>query len=153
MDRADGALRATRCAMMDGVVPGAGYSYLKSSKCDGLIELLNSSNDGERIGAKIVQKALIAPFKKLMSNAGLGDESGVLIGDILKRDNDWVGYNLKTGKMENLIEAGVIDPWMVTKSALRNAGSVAGLIITTEAVVADDEDIVIRDVTKSIPTM
>ena len=153
LDRADDALRATRCAMMDGVVPGAGYSYLKSSKCDGLIELLNSSNDGERIGAKIVQKALIAPFKKLMSNAGLGDESGVLIGDILKRDNDWVGYNLKTGKMENLIEAGVIDPWMVTKSALRNAGSVAGLIITTEAVVADDEDAIIRDVTKSIPTM
>ena len=108
LDRADDALRAVRCAMTEGIVPGAGYSYLKATKCKGLTSLLKSTDDGEKVGAKIVQKALTVPFKKLLSNAGMEDEVGGIMDKVINGDK---GYNLKTKKLENLIESGVIDPW------------------------------------------
>jgi chaperonin GroEL len=150
LDRADDALRAVRCAMTEGIVPGAGYSYLKATKCKGLTTLLKSTDDGEKVGAKIVQKALTVPFKKLLSNAGMEDEVGGIMDKVINGDK---GYNLKTKKLENLIESGVIDPWQVTKSALRNAGSVAGLILTSEAIVSDEDELKAIDVSEKLPTL
>ena len=150
LDRADDALRATRCAMTEGVVPGAGYCYLKATKCDGLAKLLSSPIVGEQVGAKIVQKVLTVPFKKLLTNAGMEDEIGGIMSKVISGNK---GYNLKTRKFEDLVESGVLDPWMVTKSALRNAGSVAGLILTSEAIVSDEEELKTIDVSEKIPTM
>lgn len=150
LDRADDALRAVRCAMTEGIVPGAGYSYLKATKCKGLTTLLKSTDDGEKVGAKIVQKALTVPFKKLLSNAGMEDEIGGIMDKVINGDK---GYNLKTKKMENLLDSGVIDPWLVTKSALRNAGSVAGMILTSEAIVSDEEELKTIDVSEKLPTL
>jgi chaperonin GroEL len=150
LDRADDALRATRCAMTEGVVPGAGYCYLKATKCDALLKLLNSSNVGEQVGAKIIQKVLTVPFKKLLTNAGMEDEIGGIMSKVINGNK---GFNLKTKKFEDLIESGVLDPWMVTKSALRNAGSVAGMILTSEAIVADEEEIGTIDVSQKLPTL
>lgn len=150
LDRADDALRATRCAMTEGVVPGAGYCYLKSTKCEGLTKLLNSSNVGEQVGAKIIQKVLTVPFKKLLTNAGMEDEIGGIMSKVINGNK---GFNLKTKKFEDLIESGVLDPWMVTKSALRNAGSVAGMLLTSEAIVSDDEEMKTVDVSEKLPTL
>jgi chaperonin GroEL len=150
LDRADDALRATRCAMTEGVVPGAGYSYLKSTKCEGLTKLLNSSNVGEQVGAKIIQKVLTVPFKKLLTNAGMEDEIGGIMSKVINGNK---GFNLKTKKFEDLIESGVLDPWMVTKSALRNAGSVAGMLLTSEAIVSDEEELKAIDVSEKLPTL
>lgn len=150
LDRADDALRATRCAMTEGVVPGAGYCYLKATKCDGLTKLLSSPVVGEQVGAKIIQKVLTVPFKKLLTNAGMEDEIGGIMSKVISGSK---GFNLKTKKFEDLIESGVLDPWMVTKSALRNAGSVAGLILTSEAIVSDEDDLKTLDVSQKIPTM
>lgn len=150
LDRADDALRATRCAMTEGVVPGAGYCYLKATKCDGLMKLLSSSNVGEQVGAKIIQKVLTVPFKKLLTNAGMEDEIGGIMSKVISGNK---GYNLKSRKFEDLIESGVLDPWMVTKSALRNAGSVAGLILTSEAIVSDEEEMKTVDVSEKLPTL
>ena len=150
LDRADDALRATRCAMTEGVVPGAGYCYLKATKCDGLAKLLSSPIVGEQVGAKIVQKVLTVPFKKLLTNAGMEDEIGGIMSKVITGNK---GFNLKTRKFEDLVESGVLDPWMVTKSALRNAGSVAGLILTSEAIVSDEEELKTIDVSEKIPTM
>jgi chaperonin GroEL len=136
--------------MTEGIVPGAGYSYLKATKCKGLTTLLKSTDDGEKVGAKIVQKALTVPFKKLLSNAGMEDEVGGIMDKVINGDK---GYNLKTKKLENLIESGVIDPWQVTKSALRNAGSVAGLILTSEAIVSDEDELKAIDVSEKLPTL
>ena len=136
--------------MTEGIVPGAGYSYLKATKCKGLTTLLKSTDDGEKVGAKIVQKALTVPFKKLLSNAGMEDEVGGIMDKVINGDK---GYNLKTKKLENLIDSGVIDPWQVTKSALRNAGSVAGLILTSEAIVSDEEEMKTVDVSEKLPTL
>lgn len=150
LDRADDALRATRCAMAEGIVPGAGYSYLKATKCKGLIDLLKSTNHGEQVGAKIIQKALTVPFKTLMFNAGMEDEVGEIMGKVISTSK---GFNLKSNKLENLIDSGVIDPWMVTKSALRNAGSVAGLILTSQATVTDEDEMKTVDVSEKLPTL
>lgn len=150
LDRADDALRAVRCAMKEGIVPGAGYCYLKSTKCDGLVKLLSSSVIGEQVGAKIIQKVLTVPFKKLLTNAGMEDEIGSIMSKVI---NGSKGFNLKTKKFEDLMETGVLDPWMVTKSALRNAGSVAGMILTSEAIVADEEELQTIDVSQKLPTM
>lgn len=136
--------------MTEGIVPGAGYSYLKATKCKGLTSLIKSTDDGEKVGAKIVQKALTVPFKTLLSNAGMEDEVGGIMDKVINGDK---GYNLKTKKLENLVESGVIDPWQVTKSALRNAGSVAGLILTSEAIVSDEEELKAIDVSEKLPTL
>ncbi len=93
---------------------------------------------------------MTVPFKKLLSNAGMEDEVGGIMDKVINGDK---GYNLKTKKLENLIESGVIDPWQVTKSALRNAGSVAGLILTSEAIVSDEDEMKAIDVSEKIPTL
>ena len=136
-DRVDDALHATRAAIKEGIVPGGGYSYLKATRCK---ELLNQAKslDADGIGANIILKALTEPFVKLLQNAGLEKEYNIISSKILRNTN--CGFNLKSKKFENLLENGVVDPWTVTKSALRNAASVAGLMISSEAIVADKEE-------------
>ena len=136
-DRVDDALHATRAAIKEGIVPGGGYSYLKATRCKELINQAKSL-DADGIGANIILKALTEPFVKLLQNAGLEKEYNIISSKILRNTN--CGFNLKSKKFENLLENGVVDPWTVTKSALRNAASVAGLMISSEAIVADKEE-------------
>ena len=136
-DRVDDALHAVKAAIREGIVPGGGYSYLKAIKCPALKKQAKSM-DADGIGAAIIQKALSVPFAKLLSNAGLEQEFSSIAKKIWLKTN--YGFNIKTKKFENLLNNGVIDPWTVTKSALRNAASVAGLMLTSEAIVAEKED-------------
>lgn len=135
-DRADDALSATRAAMAEGIVPGGSYAYIKALKCPEFVKLCKDSNLGNYIGANIIKKALQAPLKKLFYNIGKADESAIAINKITKTSKN-IGYNIKSGKFENLIDSGVIDPFKVTRSALENAASVAGLLLTSNVVIGD----------------
>ena len=135
-DRADDAKRATWAAIEEGIVPGGSYSYLKALSSPELIKLSNSNVLGDAIGANILINALKAPIKKLLFNAGKSDFDSNIINKVIKSKLN-VGYNIKTNKFENLIESGVIDPFKVTRSALQNAASVAGLILTSSVVIGD----------------
>lgn len=138
-DRIDDALQATRAALAEGVVPGGGYSYLKALNNKKIFKDKYSS-EAERIASAILFKALKAPFKKLLSNVGKEDEADVLIHTIVHSTRDDYGYNVKTQKLCNLNEAGVIDPFKVTRSALQNAVSIAGLILSSEAIIVEEND-------------
>ncbi len=130
-DRVDDALHATRAAIEEGIVPGGGVSYLRAS--DGL-EKVKTINEDEKTGVEIVRKALEAPLRIIVENAG--HEGSVILHEVLNGTADY-GYNAKTEKFENLKEAGVIDPTKVTRVAIENAGSIAGMVLTTEAIVTD----------------
>lgn len=123
-DRIDDTILATRAAIEDGIVPGGSYCYIKAS-----------ANLGDSVGECILRKALLAPFKKLMENAGREEESGKYISLIRDSEQPAFGLNIKTMEMGNLLEGGVVDPWKVSKAALLNAVSVAGMMLTTDAVV------------------
>ncbi len=128
--RVEDALHATRAAVEEGVVPGGGVAYLRTSKALANVKC----NDEERIGVKIVEKAIEAPIRTIVANAG--HEASVVV-DQIKKSEGAVGFNALTEKVEDLVKAGVIDPTKVSRSALQNAGSVAGLMLTTEAVIAE----------------
>lgn len=137
-DRVDDAKRATRAAIEEGIVPGGSYSYIKALNCDKFIQMCNDSkNLGASIGANIIKKALMAPFKRLCHNAGLDDQASELINEILRSNEPGYGFNIKTEQFENLWNAGVIDPFKVTRTALQNAASVAGLMLTSNVVLGD----------------
>ena len=141
-DRADDARRATKAAIEEGVVPGGGYAYIKALNAPEFIALCNNSeNYGDSIGANIIRIALMAPFKRLFYNIGRDDYS-VALNEILYKPLDGVGYNIKTNKFENLLDAGVVDPFKVTRNALQNAASVAGLILTSNVVIGDFPEVV-----------
>lgn len=125
-DRIDDAIRATRAAMMEGVVPGGSYCYIKATT------IL-----GDTVGEKILSTALLAPFKKLMENAGRDDEAGTYITRIIEGKKPNYGLDLKRMEMCDLMKSGVVDPWLVSKAALQNAASVAGMMLTSDAVVSD----------------
>lgn len=128
--RVEDALHATRAAVEEGVVPGGGVAYLRS-----LASLTTvKCPDEEKIGVKIVEKALEAPLRTIVSNAG--HEASVIV-DKIKNADGAVGFNALTEQVEDLITAGVIDPAKVTRSALQNAASVAGLMLTTETIIAE----------------
>lgn len=137
-DRIDDALHATRAAVEEGIVPGGSYSYItaaaRSQKFKGLLE---SADDIERAGAQIVRLALEGHFKRLLLNAGKVDSVSSILETIKNSDTIGYGYNVKTDRFENLLESGVIDPFKVTRSALQNAASVAGLMLTSEVVIGD----------------
>ena len=138
-DRVDDAKRATRAAIEEGIVPGGSYAYIKALNCPEFIKMCkNTENLGDSIGANIVKRALVVPFKKLCTNIGydLGQAS-IIIDKILKSTKDGYGYNIKTEKFENLWESGVSDPFKVTRTALQNAASVAGLMLTSSVVLGD----------------
>lgn len=141
-DRADDARRATKAAIEEGVVPGGGYAYIKALKSPEFIALCNDNeNYGDSIGANIIRIALTAPFKRLFYNIGRDDYS-VAINEILSKPLDNVGYNIKTNKFENLLDAGVVDPFKVTRNALQNAASVAGLMLTSNVVIGDFPEVI-----------
>ncbi|MDA0348263.1 MAG: chaperonin GroEL [Verrucomicrobia bacterium] len=128
--RVEDALHATRAAVEEGIVTGGGVALLRVSKA---IDALNLEGD-EKVGADIVHRAVQAPLKQLCANAGI--EGAVVVQKVLEGDGS-IGYNVTTDTYEDLIKAGVVDPTKVTRAALQNAASVAGLLLTTECLITD----------------
>ncbi|MDJ0512673.1 MAG: chaperonin GroEL [Methyloceanibacter sp.] len=131
-DRVDDALNATRAAVEEGIVPGGGVALLRALDA---IESLRAGNDDQKVGINIVRRALQAPLRQIAENAG--EDGAVVVGKILDKDQYSYGYNAATGEYGNLVKEGVIDPAKVVRTALQDAASVAGLLITTEAMVAE----------------
>jgi len=131
-DRVDDALHATRAAVEEGIVPGGGTALLYASKT---LDGLNPVNADQRRGIDIVRRALQAPLRQIAENAG--HDGGVVAGRLLDGKDENLGFNAQTEQYENLFQSGVIDPTKVVRTALQDAASVAGLLITTEAAVAD----------------
>ena len=129
-DRVDDALHATRAAVEEGIVPGGGVAYLRAQKA---IESLKLEGD-EKVGASIIARAIEAPLRKLVNNAG--QEAALVIANV-KKATGTNGYNVRTGEYCDLLKAGVVDPAKVTRSALQNAASIAGLLLTTDCMVTD----------------
>ncbi|RQS63221.1 chaperonin GroEL [Burkholderia sp. Bp8984] len=130
-DRVDDALHATRAAVEEGIVPGGGVALLRARS---MVASLTGANGDQDAGVQIVLRALEAPLRVIASNAG--DEPSVVIAKVLEGKGNF-GYNAATGEYGDLVEAGVVDPTKVTRTALQNAASIAGLILTTDATVAD----------------
>jgi chaperonin GroEL len=130
-DRVDDALHATRAAVEEGIVPGGGVAYVRSA--DALAKL-TGANEDETTGIAIVRKAIESPLRTIVENCGL--ESSVVVNKIKEGKADY-GFNARTEKYENLFRAGVIDPTKVSRVALENAASIAGMLLTTECVIAD----------------
>jgi chaperonin GroEL len=137
-DRVDDALHATKAALDQGIVPGGGMALIN---CIDLLKeaVLNCDNDDQELGVRIVTKALYAPFKTILTNAGIENAyeilSNVKSDANGEEDSTWYGYNAKTGEIQNFFTAGILDPTKVTRTAIENAASVAGTILTTESVV------------------
>ncbi len=132
-DRVDDALSATRAAVEEGVVPGGGVAYIRSIA---MLEQLRGDNEDENTGIAIVKRAIEEPLRQIIANAG--GEGAVIIQKIKEGTADF-GYNARTEVFENLLEAGVIDPTKVARVALENAASIAGMLLTTECVIAEEE--------------
>ncbi len=130
-DRVDDALSATRAAVAEGIVPGGGVAYIR---CIESLEGLKGENDDETTGIEIIRRAIEEPLRQIVANAGL--EGAVIVQKVKEGKGDF-GYNARTDKYENLFETGVIDPAKVTRVALQNAASIAGMFLTTECVIAD----------------
>jgi chaperonin GroEL len=131
-DRVDDAMHATRAAVEEGVVPGGGVALLRASKA---LEGLKPENDDQRFGIDIVRKAIEAPARQIAENAG--HEGSVVVGKLLESsDANW-GLDAQGGEYVDLVRHGIIDPTKVVRNALQGAASVAGLLITTEAMVAE----------------
>ena len=131
-DRVDDALHATRAAVEEGIVPGGGTALLYATKA---LEGLEGSNDDQTRGIDIVRKAIEAPLRQIAANAG--HDGAVVAGNLLRENNQDQGFNAATDVYENLKAAGVIDPTKVVRTALQDAASVSGLLITTEAAVSE----------------
>ena len=129
-DRVDDALHATRAAVEEGIVPGGGVALIRAQKA---IDTLKLEGD-EKVGAQIVARAIEAPLRKLVNNAG--QEAALVIANV-KKATGTNGYNVRTGEYVDMLKAGVVDPAKVTRSALQNAASIAGLLLTTDCMVTD----------------
>ena len=135
-DRVDDALHATRAAVEEGIVPGGGTALLYATKA---LEGLKGANDDQTRGIDIIRKAITAPVKQIAQNAGV--DGAVVAGNLLRENDETRGYNASTDVYENLVAAGVIDPTKVVRTALQDAASVAGLLITTEAAISDSPSV------------
>jgi chaperonin GroEL len=131
-DRVDDALHATRAAVEEGVIPGGGTALLYASK---VLTGLKGENDDQLRGIEIVRRAMQAPLRQIAENAG--HDGGVVAGHLLDGNDENLGFNAQTEIYENLFQAGVIDPTKVVRCALQDAASIAGMLITTEAAIAD----------------
>jgi chaperonin GroEL len=131
-DRVDDAMHATRAAVEEGVLPGGGVALLRSLKS---LEKLKVHNDDQRTGIEIVKKAISWPARQIAINAG--EDGSIVVGKILEKDTYAFGYDAQTGEYGNLVSKGIIDPTKVVRIALQDAASIAGLLITTEAMVAE----------------
>ncbi len=130
-DRVDDALHATRAAIEEGIVPGGGVVFIRASKA---LDKLKLDNEDQKIGVEILKKALEAPLRTIANNAGM---EGSVIANEVKNGKGNYGYNAKDNKFEDLKKAGIIDPTKVSRVALENAASIAGMVLTTEAVIND----------------
>jgi len=144
--RTEDALRATRSAVEEGIVPGGGSVLVYAAKALSKIE----ADGDEKTGVQLVARALLEPARQLAINAG---QEGSLIVEHLKEKPLGTGYNVNTGKFEDLVKAGIVDPAKVVRSALQNAASVASLMLTTEAMVVDKPEDDDRLQTPQMPSM
>jgi chaperonin GroEL len=131
-DRVDDALHATRAAVEEGIVAGGGVPLARASL---ILSKVKADNDDQRFGIEIVRKAVQTPLRQIAENAG--EDGAVIAGKILDRDEYNWGYDAQTGEFKDLVKAGIVDPTKVVRTALQDAGSVAGLLVTTEAMVAE----------------
>ncbi|HEY7549357.1 MAG TPA: chaperonin GroEL [Hyphomicrobiaceae bacterium] len=131
-DRVEDALHATRAAVEEGIVPGGGVALLRAAKA---LDNLRGANDDQKIGIGIVRRALQAPARQIVQNAG--EDGSIVVGKILDDATYAFGYNAQTGEYGDLVSEGVIDPTKVVRTALQDAASIAGLLITTEAMVVE----------------
>ena len=133
-DRVDDALSATRAAVAEGIVPGGGVAYIR---CVETLEGLVGDNDDENTGIQIVKRAIEEPLRQIVANAGL--EGAIIVQKVKDGKGDF-GYNARVDKYENFFESGVIDPAKVTRVALENAASIAGMFLTTECVISEKKE-------------
>src|SRR6186997_860180 len=131
-DRVDDAMHATRAAVEEGIVPGGGVALLRASEH---LKKIRTQNDDQKTGVEIVRKALSYPARQIAINAG--EDGSVIVGKILEKDQYSYGFDSQTGEYVNLISKGIIDPTKVVRAAIQNAASVAALLITTEAMIAE----------------
>ncbi len=129
--RVEDALHATRAAVEEGIVPGGGVALVRALPA---LDSLEVENDDQQIGVEIVRRALEQPLRTIVNNAGL---EGSVVVQKVKEGKDDYGFNARTEEYGNLLSMGVVDPTKVTRTALENAASVAGLLLTTEAVISD----------------
>jgi len=139
--RVEDAMHATRAAVEEGIVPGGGVALVR---CVGAVDKLKLEGD-EQIGANIVKRALQEPLRQIAKNSG--EEGAIVLGRVNDSKDPNFGYNALTGDYEDLVKAGVLDPTKVVRTALTNAGSIAALMLTTEALVAD-----FAEESKAVPT-
>src|SRR3974390_2828362 len=131
-DRVDDAMHATRAAVEEGILPGGGVALLRATEA---LKGIRTKNDDQKTGVDIVRKALSWPARQIAINAG--EDGSVIVGKILEKDQYAFGFDSQTGEYGNLVNKGIIDPTKVVRQALQGASSVAGLLITTEAMVAE----------------
>jgi chaperonin GroEL len=131
-DRVDDAMHATRAAVEEGILPGGGVALLRAIES---LKRIRTHNDDQKTGVEIVRKALSTPARQIAINAG--DDGSVIVGKILEKDQYSFGYDAQSGEYVNMMSKGIIDPTKVVRAALQNAASIAGLLITTEAMVAE----------------
>ena len=139
-DRFDDALHATRAAIEEGIIPGGGVAYIRSIAA---MKGLKGDNEDQQIGIDIVRRALEEPLRQIAANAG--KEGSVIVNAVAKGKGDY-GYNARIDEYQHMIEAGVIDPTKVSRVALENAASIAGMLLTTECVLAE-----IKEETPAMP--
>jgi chaperonin GroEL len=131
-DRVDDALHATRAAVEEGIVPGGGVALLRASKA---LAKLDTGHDDQAVGVEIVRRALQVPLRQIAENAG--EDGAVVAGKVSDNSTVNFGYDAQSGKYVDMVKAGIVDPTKVVRIALQDASSVAGLLITTEAMVAE----------------
>src|SRR3954464_11333754 len=131
-DRVDDAMHATRAAVEEGILPGGGVALLRAGE---VLKKLRVGNDDQKTGVEIVRRAVSWPARQIAINAG--DDGSIIVGKILENDQYAYGFDAQKGEYVNMVAKGIIDPTKVVRSALQNAGSIAGLLITTEAMVAE----------------
>ena len=131
-DRVDDAMHATRAAVEEGILPGGGVALLRASET---LKKLRTQNDDQKTGVEIVRKALSWPARQIALNAG--EDGSIVVGKILEKDTYAYGFDAQSGEYVNMMSKGIIDPTKVVRAALQGAASVAGLLITTEAMVAE----------------
>jgi len=131
-DRVEDALNATRAAVEEGIVPGGGVALLRAKKAVGKIV---DENPDVQAGINIVLKALEAPVRQIAENAGV--EGSIVVGKILEEKSETYGFDAQNEEYVDMVEKGIIDPAKVVRTALQDAGSIAGLLVTTEAMVAE----------------
>ena len=134
-DRVDDALNATRAAVEEGIVPGGGVALLRATK---VLDKINLDDADQQVGVQIVKRSLQAPVRQIAENAGV--DGAVVAGKLLENKDIKIGFDAQTESYKDLVKAGIVDPTKVVRTALQDAASIAGLLITTEAMVAEKPD-------------